>query len=764
MAVVTQPVLPLTPAEATPIGPIAALVDKPGEGSVVYVNGLATFCFDAGDEVGRRLAAVQLVETEIARPSQVASGFAVTRDTLWRWRCGFAAEGVAGLVPGRPGPTGPIKLTDEVVARIRELERRGWSLAAIGAETGVSTATVRVALGRRRGSVGWEARNAAARSQIVVDAESACAGSLVAGEVESTAAAHQFAGDTDEQKTAPMLAVLADPVPRTDERALARYGLLTEAEPVFTQGARLPLAGLWLVLPALAVTGLLEVFTDTYGRLRNGFYGLRPVVLTLLFLALLRDPRAEGLTRVTPADLGRLLGLDRAPEVKTLRRKLGELAGYRRGAALQSALAAAHAAARPDAIGYLMIDGHMRAYFGTRDLQKTHVARLHMAARATAETWVADADGQPAMVVTAAPSSSLAGEIERLLPQLRATVGAHRSATLIFDRGGWSPTLLKKIVDAEFDLICWRKGDFEPLVDTDFTEHSFTDADIGVEHAYTLAETTTELDCGKHGGLSLRQIHKRGRDGSQHPLVTSRRDLPAAEIVWRLGGRWRHENYFRYGRTHFALDALDDYTDKPDDPTRLVPNPAKTDAAAAVTAAEHRLADAETVLADAISAAAGAAGRPDNHGSATVDAAAVAAVEAAHTRLDQARADRADTPSRVPLATMRPDARLLDEETKLITHAIRMTAYNAETTLARLLREHYPRAADEARALLREAMRLPGDIHITGDTLHLRLDPATAARRSRAIAGLCHELTATETRYPGTDLKIEYSVKGHDTA
>ena len=203
-------------------------------------------------------------------------------------------------MPGRPGPTGPIKLTDEVVARIRELERRGWSLAAIGAETGVSTATVRVALGRRRGSVGWEARNAAAGARSLSTPNRPVLASLVAGEVESTAAAHQFAGDTDEQKTAPMLAVLADPVPRTDERALARYGLLTEAEPVFTQGARLPLAGLWLVLPALAVTGLLEVFTDTYGRLRNGFYGLRPVVLTLLFLALLRDPRAEGLTPGLP--------------------------------------------------------------------------------------------------------------------------------------------------------------------------------------------------------------------------------------------------------------------------------------------------------------------------------------------------------------------------------------------------------------------------------------------------------------------------------
>jgi hypothetical protein len=391
-------------------------------------------------------------------------------------------------------------------------------------------------------------------------------------------------------------------------------------------------------------------------------------------------------------------------------------------------------------------------------------SRLHMAARATAETWVGDADGQPVMVVTAVPSASLAAEIGRLLPALRATLGAQRSATLIFDRGGWSPALLKKIIDAGFDLICWRKGDVEPLSDTEFTEQHFTDADTGVEHPYTLAETTTELDCGKHTTLSLRQIHKRGRDGSQHPLVTSRRDLPAAEIVWRLAGRWRHENYFRYGRTHFALDALDGYTDTPDDPARLVPNPAKPDTAAAVTAAQHRLADAETTLADAISAAARAAGRPDNHGRAAVNPAALAAVEAARTRLDQARTDRASTPARVPLATVCPDARLLDEETKLITHAIRMSAYNAESTLARLLREHYPRANDEARALLREAMRLPGDIHITGDTLHLRLDPATAPRRSRAIAGLCHELTATQTRYPGTNLRIEYSVKGHDAA
>ena len=126
--------------------------------------------------------------------------------------------------------------------------------------------------------------------------------------------------------------MLPDPVARDAERALARFGLLGEgAAPVFTPGARYPLAGLLLALPALEGTGLLECARATYGRVRNGFYGLEVMLVVLVFLALLREPRAEGATRVSPAALGRVLGLDRAPEVKTIRRKLAELAARREG-------------------------------------------------------------------------------------------------------------------------------------------------------------------------------------------------------------------------------------------------------------------------------------------------------------------------------------------------------------------------------------------------------------------------------------------------
>ena len=90
-----------------------------------------------------------------------------------------------------------------------------------------------------------------------------------------------------------------------------------------------------------------------------------------------------------------------------------------------------------------------------------------------------------------------------------------------------------------------------------------------------------------------------------------------------------------------------------------------------------------------------------------------------------------------------------------------MSAYNSESALARLLRPHYARSEREGRALLREAFTLPGDLQIIGSTLHVRLDPASAPRRSKALAALCTNLNDTKTRYPSTDLTLVCSVKAH---
>ena len=740
----TQLPLPLLPAGAAEIAPGVGLVTGTGGGGLVSVHGLATFAWDAGDEAGRRLAAVQLVRLRAVNQAQAAAAFGVDPVTVWRWDQALAAGGVAGLVPSRRGPKGASKLTPQLAARIRDLDAAGATLSEIAAATGVSTFSVRSALGR-----------VAARGQGTAAGAAAGSAGLVTGD--------------DEQRPGAVVPVLPDPVPRDAERALARWGLLGEgAEPVFTAGSRYPLAGLLLALPALEAAGLLDAATEVYGRLKDGFYGLTATLLTLVFLALAGEPRAEGATRVPPAALGRVLGLDRAPEVKTIRRKLGELAAAGKAAGLIMALARRHAAARPDTLGFLYVDGHARVYYGTRTVQKTHIARLKFPAPATVETWVTGQDGDPVFVVVAEPSDSLAGEVRRLLPRLRQVAGGGRRVTVCFDRGGWSPALFADITAAGFDVLTWRKGPAPDLPADAFTTVTCAD-DRGREHEYDLADTTVELVIKegprKGQAVSLRQVTRRvpARGGGTRQIhaLTSRDDLPAGEVCWRLTSRWREENYFRYARTHFALDALDSYAAAPDDPDRMVPNPAKKTAAARIRAAENAVTAAEAARDAALlqlrSPAPGQAAYLTNQ----VINALAAPVEAAYQELEHAEDAASATPARIPLGDLAPDMVRLDAETKQITHAIRMAAYNAETTLTHALDGHYARAGDEAYALIREALATSGDICPSPGQLLIRLDPLTAPRRTQALAALCDQLNQAQACYPGTDLVLRYEVKSH---
>ena len=740
----TQLPLPLLPAGAAEIAPGVGLVTGDGGGGLVSVHGLATFAWDAGDEAGRRLAAVQLVRLRAVSQAQAAAAFGVDPVTVWRWDQALAAGGLAGLVPARRGPKGASKLTPELAARIGELEAAGATLSEIAAATGVSTFSVRNALGR-----------VAARGQGTAAGTAAGSAGLVAGE--------------GEQRPGAAVPVLPDPVPRDGERALARWGLLGEgAEPVFAPGARYPLAGLLLALPALEATGLLEGARQVYGRLKDGYYGLAATLLTLVFLALAGEPRAEGATRVPPAALGRVLGLDRAPEVKTIRRKLGELAAAGKAADLIMALARRHAGTRPEALGFLYADGHARVYCGTRTVQKTHVARLKFPAPATAETWVTDRDGEPVFMVVAEPSESLAGELKRLLPQLRQVVGEGRRVTVCFDRGGWSPALFADITEAGFDLLTWRKGPAPDIPAGEFTTITCAD-DRGREHACDLADTTVAL--GIHDGprkgqtVSLRQVTRRvpaRHDGTrQIHALTSRTDLAAGEVCWRLTSRWREENYFRYARTWFALDALDSHAAMPDDPGRLVPNPAKKAAAAQVRRAEILAAAAQAQRDASLAALRNPPpGQPALITNQMINALDVP-VQAAHRELEAAGDAAAAVPARIRLGEIAPDMVRLEAEVKQITHAIRMAAYNAETTLARALDGHYARASDEAYALIREALTASGDICPGNGQLLIRLDPLTAPRRTQALAALCDQLNQAQACYPGTDLVLRYEVKPH---
>ncbi|MCW4466563.1 hypothetical protein OK351_13775 [Glutamicibacter sp. MNS18] len=360
------------------------------------------------------------------------------------------------------------------------------------------------------------------------------------------------------------LPLLADPEPRTHERVEASIGGLAEAAPVFTASARIPYAGLLLALPALEDTGLGGCVHAVYGSLRPGLYGLDTMLLETVLRTLAGEPRAEGATGLDPVAFGSILGMDRAPEVQTVRRRHRELAARKQAEALLEALGRHHLTTQgaEDGLGLVLYaDGHVRSYQGTKKTAKQYSTRLKFPTPATMETWIADHNGAPVFMVMAEPNSSLVGELRRLVLTLRSMVGGGRRVVFGFDREGWSPHLFHELMQAGFDPLTWRKGETENVDTGLFTRQSFTDQ-WGVVHEYAqVADTTVTLEYGPEKNktrFEMRQITRivgtgtqareaTGRDTRQIHLLTGNTELSAAELLYTMSSRWRQENYFSNG-------------------------------------------------------------------------------------------------------------------------------------------------------------------------------------------------------------------------
>ena len=701
--------LPLRPAGSVEIGPAACLVED-DEGGMTFIWGMASSYWKTGDVVGRRLAAVTLVATKAARHGEVAKAFGVDDDTLRIWRRTWEVDGVEALRPDKRGPKKPSKLTDELGQVIRAARAEGKTLAQIAADTGVSTDTVRRALS--------------------------------AGAAETPLGADDDSGDG----TGKALEPLARPEARDAERALAHAGLLAGAPPVICEGASLPFVGALLILPALATTGLVEASEKVLGLPKAAFYSLRSLLLSLVFCALLGECRAEGLTRMDPPSLGRLIGLDRAPEVKTIRRRMQALAGLRRSEELLMALACHHAKAHPEAMGVLYVDGHVRAYHGGADLPRAHLARARIAMAATTDTWLADSAGRAVLVWSSPPGAALTGELRQAAKAVAELLGPDAHPVICFDRGGWSPATFAELVKMGFDILTYRKAPLAREPRSAFRSYEVTDT-FGHASEYLLADRRVRIyyDRRRHY-FACRQVTRLDQDsGHQTQVLTSRRSLETIEVATAMFARWREENLFRFMRPR-GLDAMDSYAKIEDDPARMVANPAKAQM-------KKKLASARAAIASAKQAAFAA-----GQGGDRAEAASVTQAEAA---LAELKIQSKTIPAKVPLGEVRPEAMRLDDERKRLHDAVRMATWNAEHALAAALGAHYARAEDEAHSLLAEAFSASADLEVIGDELHVRLEPLSAPRRSRAIAALCAELNATETTYPGTELRLVYSVKGY---
>jgi hypothetical protein len=380
------------------------------------------------------------------------------------------------------------------------------------------------------------------------------------------------------------------------------------------------------------------------------------------------------------------------------------------------------------------------------------VARRHLAMPATTDYWVNDRAGDPLLVITGEVNAALTRAFPRLLAEVRGAVGQRR-VTIVFDRGGWSPKLFQRMIKAGFDILTYRKGKGRRIHERRFVRRR---AKLdGHWVSYDLHEQPVRLLKGK---LRLRQITRLCDNGHQTQVITNRSDLRDIEIAWRMFERWRQENFFKYMREEFLLDALVDYRIEPEDPTRTIPNPQRRALDKNIRSARTELAKIEQEY-GAAAADNAEQQRPSMrgfkiaHGSLGKKRRAARARQAHRATPRGSRARRAPRPQRGCRGQARHRAQTLDRH-----HQDGGLPGRERFSLA-LLRPHYARAEQEGRTLLHEIFAAAGDIHIGDKALHITLAPLSSAHRTRAAQALCDILDATVTIFPGSRLRIRFAVQ-----
>ena len=719
--------LPLLPPSAQEVGDSLAILND-GEHIVFFNAAGPIFSCRNDDRTGLRLGAVTAIQQGLAGVTALAKALSLHRTTLFRDVRKFEEKGVEGLVAKRRGPKGPHTLTLEVRRRVQRRLDRGDSIRSTAAAVGVSERGLRHAI--KRGLLTARPQKPPATAPVE-------AGAQLLGPRSRAA---------EDQSCEAGVAVK-----RTDERALACIGKLAEAAPEFQSVEAVHGAGVLLALPALVEQGLLDIGQQVYGGLRNGFFGLRSILLTFAFMALLRIKTPEQLTEHAPGEMGLLLGLDRAPEVKTLRRKLGEMGSRELARTFARRLTQHWAKAEPRELGMLYVDGHVRPYHGrTRVLPKHHVQQRGRPMPGTKDFHVNDRRAEPLFFVTAEATEGLLATLDAsLLPEVRRLVGERRRVTIVFDREGWSPGCFAKWKKEKFDVLTYRKGEQSRWQKRFFT---VVKGRVGGEKVeYCLAERTVKLT----NGLRVREVRRLTEDGHQTAVITTNDKLPTLAVAHRMFSRWRQENFFRYMRHEFALDHLCTYEVEPADAKRLVTSPERA-------SLEKKLKDARAarvkLLDRRLDLKPGQRVRVGKHtlGEEELDQ----LISKRENDIKKLAASVAALPRQVPIKTvLEPDKIVqLERERKVVVDAIKLTAYRAESSLARLVEPFFARHDDEARKFLRSIFQAAADILL--DERHRRLvvrfHGLANPRATRALADLCALVSEREVLYPGTNLRLHF--------
>ena len=400
----------------------------------------------------------------------------------------------------------------------------------------------------------------------------------------------------------------------------------------------------------------------------------------------------EQVKHLTASCAGPLAGLAVLPHLRTLRPALAGIADAADPLALQEMAARAMLAADPVTSSVYYVDDHFVPYAGAQPVAKGWNNKRGKAERGRADTHVTAHDGRAVCFVTGEPSG-LSVTLPKALAELKkaAPPGA---AIMLGSTGRGVCAGVPALPGAGRALVSYRRA---PLAVPAMLPVITTITGGGRKREIAWAEEKVQLkDYGEARQLTL---FEHGQVVLQ--VLTSDLDACPADILAWLKSRWREENFLKYASENYGIDKICDYIAGVETSTKIVDNPARKKANAAVREAEKAVAAAErdlaVLLADpAISPAAK---------NTRLIPAAQDKIAAAHKKLAAAAAARDTIPAKLPANLIDPEAQVALQRTcrRGLQMVLRLHAHNAEHWLASHLNA-YLRDNDEYRAITRQTI------------------------------------------------------------
>ena len=553
-----------------------------------------------------------------------------------------------------------------------------------------------------------------------------------------------------------------------EARLAASIGELEEpVAPDFQAVQDVPRGGVLFALPALLATGLLKT-SENFFKLSKGYYGLDSLLVILAFTALVRLKSIESLRYSAPGEWGKLIGLDRIPEVRTLRSKIKQLTQDDGSQQWSEELCKEWMQSAPEQASILYIDGHVRVYHGQQTkLPRHHVARQKLCLRATTDYWVNAMDGQPFMVINKAVDPGMIKVIENdILPrleknlpdfvsaeQLKADPLLHRF-TLVCDRESYSPSYFKRMKALRVACLTYHKYPGENWPENEFYPHQVT-LPTGEQTELNLAERGHCLS----NGLWVREIRKLTQKGHQTSLIGTDYRSEMIPLAVAMFARWSQENFFKYCREHFGLDKLVDYCVEPVSESTEVVNPDYRQLESKIKSSQGKL---NRLLARFATLTLDAPIEPEKvEPFLQKKTACQEEIEAFQEQIKTLKEQRKQLSHHIKVKDLpeQDQFKQLSTQSKHFIDTIKMIAYRAETAMTNLLRETLTRS-DEVRSLLRAIYSSEADLipdHEQG-TLTVHLHRLANRSYDVAIQKLCDELNITETIFPRANLKMIFKL------